>query len=129
MLVSFVWSNIAISYKFSEKPFMFFVPKSDIDLGMSTKGFKLDELFKHISENVRLNYSEHIDEAEKEKSERIEKYILNPRKPRLRYRHLLSVKDAFSDIPINASDETLEARLHEKEFKLEQKREKVFASL
>src|SRR5690554_755712 len=86
----------------------------------------LDELFKHISENVRNNYSQYIEEAEKEKSERIEKYILNPQKPRLRYRHLLNVKDAFSDIPINASDETLEAKLHEKEFKLEQKREKVF---
>ncbi|UPF28475.1 hypothetical protein MWM29_04330 [Flavobacterium psychrophilum] len=86
----------------------------------------LDELFKQISENIRLNYSEFIEVAEKEKSERIEKYILNPSKPRLRYRHLLSVKDAFLDIPINASDETLEARLHEKEFKLEQKREKVF---
>ncbi|WP_428231102.1 hypothetical protein [Flavobacterium sp.] len=86
----------------------------------------LDELFKHISENIRVNYSQFIEEAEKEKSERIEKYILNPNKPRLRYRHLLNVKDAFSDIPINASDETLEARLHEKEFKLEQRREKVF---
>lgn len=86
----------------------------------------LDELFKHISENVRVNYSQFIEEAEKEKNERIEKYILNPKKPRLRYRHLLNVKDAFSDIPINASDETLEARLHEKEYKLEQKREKVF---
>ena len=86
----------------------------------------LDELFKHISENIRANYTENIEEAEKEKSERIEKYILNPNKPRLRYRHLLSVENAFSDIPINASDETLEARLHEKEFRLEQKREKVF---
>lgn len=86
----------------------------------------LDELFKDISESIRMNYSEHIEEAEKEKSQRIEKYILNPSKPRLRYRHLLNVKDAFSDIPINASDETLEARLHEKEFKLEQKREKIF---
>lgn len=94
--------------------------KNDFDV------VSLDELFKHISENVRNNYSQYIEEAEKEKSERIEKYILNPAKPRLRYRHLLSVKDAFSDIPINASDETLEARLHEKEFKLEQKREKVF---
>ncbi len=94
--------------------------KNDFDV------VSLDELFKHISENVRNNYSQYIEEAEKEKSERIEKYILNPIKPRLRYRHLLSVKDAFSDIPINASDETLEARLHEKEFKLEQKREKVF---
>lgn len=94
--------------------------KNDFDV------VSLDELFKHISENVRNNYSQYIEEAEKEKSERIEKYILNPNKPRLRYRHLLSVKDAFSDIPINASDETLEARLHEKEFRLEQKREKVF---
>lgn len=86
----------------------------------------LDELFKHISENVRANYIQYIEEAEKEKSERIEKYILNPNKPRLRYRHLLNVENAFSDIPINASDETLEARLHEKEYKLEQKREKIF---
>jgi hypothetical protein len=88
--------------------------------------FSLDELFKHISDNVRNNFSEYIQEAEKEKNERIEKYILNPQKPRLRYRHLLSVVDAFSDIPISASDETLEARLHEKEFKLEQKRAKAF---
>jgi len=86
----------------------------------------LDELFKDISESVRVNYIQYIEEAEKEKSERIEKYILNPNKPRLRYRHLLNVEDAFSDIPINASDETLEARLHEKEYKLEQKRAKLF---
>ncbi|RKS01710.1 hypothetical protein [Flavobacterium sp. 102] len=88
--------------------------------------FSLDELFKHISDNVRSNFTEHIQEAEKEKNERIEKYILNPQKPRLRYRHLLSVDNAFTDIPINASDETLEARLHEKEFKLEQRRSKAF---
>ncbi|AMA49982.1 hypothetical protein [Flavobacterium covae] len=86
----------------------------------------LDELFKDLSEKIRENYSEYIEEAEKEKNNRIEKYILNPSKPRLRYRHLLNVKDAFLDIPINASDETLEAKLHEKEFRLEQKREKVF---
>lgn len=94
--------------------------KTDYDM------FSLEDLFKHISENVRSNFSEHIQEAEKEKNERIEKYILNPQKPRLRYRHLLSVDNAFLDIPINASDETLEAKLHEKEFKLEQKRSKAF---
>lgn len=94
--------------------------KSDYDL------FSLEELFTHVSDNVRLNFSEHIQEAEKEKNKRIENYILNPQKPRLRYRHLLSVDNAFLDIPINASDETLEAKLHEKEFKLEQKRSKAF---
>lgn len=88
--------------------------------------FSLEDLFKYISENVRTNFSDHIQEAEKEKNERIEKYILNPQKPRLRYRHLLNVDNAFLDIPINASDETLEAKLHEKEFKLEQKRNKAF---
>ncbi|MFH6943465.1 hypothetical protein [Flavobacterium johnsoniae] len=94
--------------------------KSDYDL------FSLEELFTHVSDNVRLNFSGHIQEAEKEKNKRIENYILNPQKPRLRYRHLLSVDNAFLDIPINASDETLEAKLHEKEFKLEQKRSKAF---
>ena len=94
--------------------------KSDYDL------FSLEELFTHVSDNVRINFSEHIQEAEKEKNKRIENYILNPHKPRLRYRHLLSVDNAFLDIPINASDETLEAKLHEKEFKLEQKRNKAF---
>ncbi|WP_031456917.1 hypothetical protein [Flavobacterium chungangense] len=94
--------------------------KSDYDL------FSLEELFTHVSDNVRLNFSGHIQEAEKEKNKRIENYILNPHKPRLRYRHLLSVDNAFLDIPINASDETLEAKLHEKEFKLEQKRSKAF---
>jgi len=86
----------------------------------------LEELYKSISENIRNNYIQHISEAEKEKNERIEKYILNPSKPRLRYRHLLSIKDIFNDIPINATDDNLEAKLHEKEFKLELKRTKIF---
>ncbi len=86
----------------------------------------LDGLFNALSQKIRTDYRDYIEEAEKEKSERIEKYILNPQKPRLRYRHLLGVDNIFDDIPINASDDTLEARLHEKEFKLEQKREKLF---
>lgn len=86
----------------------------------------MEELFKSLSTTIRNEYKDYIEEAEKEKNDRIERYILNPKKPRLRYRHLLGVENIFDDIPINASDETLEARLHEKEFKLEQKRERVF---
>lgn len=86
----------------------------------------MEGLFKGLAEQVRSNYSEYINEAEKEKSERIKNYILNKEKPRLRYNHLLKIENAFEDIPIGASDETLEARLHELSFKLEQKREKAF---
>lgn len=86
----------------------------------------LEELFTGLSENVRLHYNTQIDTAEKEKNERIKKYILDPNKPRLRYRHLLNVPEAFDDIPINASDEVLEAKLHEKEYRLEVSRDKAF---
>lgn len=86
----------------------------------------LEELFTNVSDNVRTLYNTQIDTAEKEKNERIRKYILDPNKPRLRYRHLLTVENAFNDIPINASDEVLEAKLHEKEYKLEVSRDKAF---
>lgn len=89
----------------------------------------LDGLFKVLAENVRGTYSDYIDEAEKEKGERIKDYILDVKKPRVRYKHLLSIEGAFKDIPINATDETLEARLHEISFKLEQKREKAFEKI
>lgn len=86
----------------------------------------LEGLFKGLAEKVRSNYSGHIIEAEKEKSERIREYILNKEKPRLRYNHLLKIENAFEEIPINATDEALEAKLHELSFKLEQKRERAF---
>lgn len=89
----------------------------------------LEGLFKGLAEKVKDNYSSHIEEAEKEKSERIRSYILNKKKPRLRYNHLLKIENVFEEIPINASDETLEARLHELSFKLEQKREKAFEKI
>lgn len=86
----------------------------------------MEGLFKRLADQVRSNYSEYIDEAEKEKGERIKNYILNKEKPRLRYNHLLKIENAFEHIPIGASDDNLEARLHELSFKLEQKREKAF---
>ncbi|MBN1969182.1 MAG: hypothetical protein JW870_07420 [Candidatus Delongbacteria bacterium] len=86
----------------------------------------LNELFQNISENVRSEYSEWIISAEKEKNERIHHYILDPKLPRLQYRHLLDVEGIFNDIPANATDERLEAELHRKVFYLEQKRSKAF---
>lgn len=86
----------------------------------------MDELMIALSNNVREQYSKSIISAEKEKNERIQKYILDPQKPRLSYRHLLTVENVFEDIPANATDERLEAELHKKVFTLEQKRSKAF---
>jgi hypothetical protein len=86
----------------------------------------IEELFRDVSDNVRVEYSEWITSAVKEKNHRIEKYILNPEKPRLLYRHLLSVENVFDDIPANATDDKIESELHKKVFFLEQKRSKAF---
>jgi hypothetical protein len=86
----------------------------------------IDELLKHLSDNVRLQYSNSIETAEKEKNSRIRDYILDPQKPRLSYKHLLTVENVFDDIPANVTDEKLEADLHKKVFHLEEKRTKAF---
>lgn len=86
----------------------------------------LEELLKDVSDNVRTQYATSIETAEKEKNDRIHNYILNPQKPRLAYKHLLTVDDIFNDIPANATDERLETELHKKVFQLEQKRTKAF---
>lgn len=86
----------------------------------------LDELLEETSNDVQLQYKDFIVAAEKVKSERITNYILNPKNPRLAYKHLLSVENVFNDIPANISDERLESELHKKTFQLEQKRSKVF---
>jgi hypothetical protein len=86
----------------------------------------IEELLGSVSESVKSEYSEWLQEAEKDKSERIHNYILNPDKPRFAYKHLLSVENVFDDIPANASDEKLEVELHKKAFHLEQKRKRAF---
>lgn len=106
----------------------FSIPDKDERLN-DYENISMDGLFKELAEKVRNTYSEYIDEAEKEKDERIRNYILDKKKPRLRYNHLLNIEGIFTDIPINATDETLEARLHELSFRLEQKREKAFEKL
>jgi len=103
----------------------FSIPDRDDKLTEFDK-VSLEGLFKSLSEKVKSNYSEHICEAEKEKKDRIRSYILDKNKPRLRYKHLLNVAHAFEEIPINATDESLESALHEISFKLEQKRQKAF---
>lgn len=103
----------------------FSIPDKDEKL-TEFDSISLEGLFKGLAEKVRSTYSGHIIEAEKEKSERIREYILNKEKPRLRYNHLLKIENAFEEIPINATDEALEAKLHELSFKLEQKRERAF---
>jgi hypothetical protein len=86
----------------------------------------IEELLGNVSESVKLEYSEWIEDAQKVKAERIHNYILNPDKPRFAYKHLLSVENIFDDISPNASDEKLEAELHKKVFHLEQKRKRAF---
>lgn len=103
----------------------FSIPKKEEDKS-SFDEISIDELLRDISDNVRTEYSEWITTAVKEKNKRIENYILNPDKPRLAYRHLLSVANVFDDIPATATDERLETELHKKIFSLEQKRSKAF---
>jgi len=103
----------------------FSIPQKEEDKN-SFDEISLEELFSGVSDNVRTEYSDLITTAVKEKNQRIENYILNPSKPRLVYRHLLSVDNVFEDIPANATDERLETELHKKIFSLEQKRSKAF---
>ncbi len=103
----------------------FGIPQKEEDKS-SFDAISLEELLRDVSDNVRREYSEWITSAVKEKNQRIENYILNPEKPRLAYRHLLSVENVFDDIPATATDERLESELHKKIFSLEQKRSKAF---
>lgn len=103
----------------------FAIPQKEEDKS-SFDVISLEELLRDVSDNVRTEYSEWITSALKEKNQRIENYILNPEKPRLAYRHLLSVENVFDDIPATATDERLESELHKKIFFLEQKRSKAF---
>lgn len=89
----------------------------------------LQSLFEGLAIQVSSHYKEYISQAENEKRTRIRDYILDKKNPRLRYKHLLFIENAFAQIPINASDSTLEAQLNELSFKLEQKREKAFDKL
>ena len=88
--------------------------------------FSMEELLTSFSNDVKKKYSNIIKDADKEKNDKIQKYILNPKAPRLTYKHLLSVKNIFDDIPANATEERLEAELAKKVFQLEQKRTKAF---
>ncbi len=68
----------------------------------------IEEVLIDASENLKAQYSGWIVNAEKEKNKRIRNYILNPDKPRLDYKHLLTVSETFEDISANATDERLE---------------------
>jgi hypothetical protein len=103
----------------------FGIPQKEDDKN-SYDAISIEELLSDVSANLRLEYSEWISTAVAEKNIRIENYILNPSKPRLAYKHLLSVENVFDDIPANATDERLESELHKKVFVLEQKRSKAF---
>lgn len=74
----------------------------------------IEEVLIDASEILKAQYSEWIVNVEKEKNERIRNYILNPDKPRLTYKHLLTVTETFEDISANATDERLESELHKK---------------
>ncbi len=106
----------------------FSIPDKDEKL-TEFDSISLEGLYKGLADKVRSTYSNYIIESEKEKNDRIKNYILNKEKPRLRYNHLLKIENVFEEIPINATDEVLEAKLHELSFKLEQKREKAFEKI
>lgn len=86
----------------------------------------LDELFGHFADNVKSEYSSILSSFEEERNNRIKEYILDEKKPRLIYRHLLNIAGIFDDIPANATEEKIETELHKKTFLLEQKRTKAF---
>lgn len=103
----------------------FSIPQKNIDKNPFDE-ISIEELLIDVSDNVRTQYSADIETAEIEKNTKIHNYILNPKKPRLTYKHLLNVEGVFDDIPANISEDRLEAELHKKVFKLEQKRNKAF---
>lgn len=90
------------------------------------ESISLSEIFKSLSNDIRTEYKDFIDNAEKEKEKRIQEYILDKKSPRLAYRHLIGVQGAFESIPTNASNEKIEIELHKKVFQLEQERTKAF---
>jgi hypothetical protein len=106
----------------------FSIPDKDEKL-TEFDSISMEGLYIGLADKVRSTYSNYIVEAEKEKNDRIKNYILNKEKPRLRYNHLLKIENAFDEIPISATDDALETKLHELSFKLEQKREKAFEKI
>jgi hypothetical protein len=84
----------------------------------------MEELLNFVVSDVKTNYSTQILEAEKDKNERIKGFILDPKRPKLEYRHLLNIPDIFEDVSIAASDEKLEADLHRIVYNLDTKRKK-----
>lgn len=106
----------------------FSIPDKDEKL-TEFDSISLEGLISSLAEKVKTTYASFIEEAKMEKNERIKNYILDKEMPRLRYNHLLKIENAFEEIPITATDETLEAKLHELSFRLERKREKAFERL
>lgn len=66
----------------------FAIPQKDDDKN-SFDEISIEELLTDVSNNVRTQYSDAIETAEIEKNIKIREYILNPKKPRLTYNHLL----------------------------------------
>jgi hypothetical protein len=106
----------------------FLFPLKEVDKNSFDK-LSFEELFKGLASNIRSKYETSISETEKEKNETIRNYILNKKKPRLIYRHLLDMEEVFEDIPYNPSDEKLEEELHRKTYELEVNRKKAFDRL
>ena len=80
----------------------FSIPQKNIDKNPFDE-ISIEELLIDVSDNVRTQYSADIETAEIEKNTKIHNYILNPKKPRLTYKHLLNVEGVFDDIPANIS--------------------------
>jgi len=104
----------------------FSIPKKNEEKNEWLDLISMEELFVELSNSIKNNYLDDITTADKEKNDRIRNYILDPKTPRLAYKHLLSVENIFEDIPANATNERLEADLAKKVFQLEQKRTKAF---
>lgn len=106
----------------------FLLPQTEEDK-TTFDSLSFDELFKNLSIDIRTKYDKSISETEKEKNSNIRNYILNEKKPRLIYRHLLDMEEVFNDIPYNASEDKLEQELHRKSYELEVNRKKAFDNL
>lgn len=105
----------------------------DLPKNQEEKGLLNELSFEDINQKVSLileeKYNSHIFEIEQGKLNRIHSYILNPKRPRIEYRHLLNRQEIFKKIPSNVSDDKLEEMLHKISFDEEKERSKKFEKL
>lgn len=90
------------------------------------ESFAVEEIIQRISDQIRDTYSEYLKKSSTERDERVRNFILNPKRPRLAYKHLIDVEGAFDGIASNATNDKIESELHKMSYNLEKKRAKAF---